>query len=495
MENKTQLIDETDENLLQLYTLKKDKDALEVLFSRHMTSAYHLAFKYLKNKADAEDVVQKAFIRIMRFSADQNQSGLVKAWIMKTVINTSKSEMRDKIRHRRRVNAKPYIESTQPSQSLDLIEDANDLRKKLVKAIDQLPEHFRLPIWLTHYENMSVKEVSEVLEKPEQTIRTQISRGLEKLQISLKTYKAQINAMNIIAILSECKKNEVAPISLQEKIRSISMMKVSARISPKIDGQKSIYHNLLLTCTSVFLIGITGYLWWANTKNNEESTNIEKPLMTKNDEFKLDSLPSLNLLCEFNSNVLPNWLTVITGEVQVSHDNDKYGKYLKFDGKDEFKLKLNVPKQSKPFKVSYNIRPKKFTGEMYGIHGLTEYFNGSVTFMIQDSSFSTTNWNHIEIISQKNIQTVFVNQKIYLICVTEEDFPEPAFIKLTNVFGLMDNVLIKTISENETKDYSKFIAIANLHKDKAPFEMEIDSLLPDITIEKIRVKWAPKKSK
>ena len=211
MNDKQAFLGETDENLLRLFTNSQEKAALEVLFDRHMASAYHLAYKYMHNQADAEDVVQKAFIKIMRFSADQNQPEMVKAWIMKTVINTSKNEIRDLIRHRRRILAKPFQETT---AGPELAEDANELRKILVTAIEQLPEHFRLPIWLTHYENMSIKEVSDCLGKPEKTIRTQISRGLEKLEIALKGRGSYINGINIIALLAECKSIDKVPKTL-----------------------------------------------------------------------------------------------------------------------------------------------------------------------------------------------------------------------------------------------------------------------------------------
>lgn len=101
MSNKKEFEKESDENLLLLFTKSKNREALDTLFERHMASAYHIAFKYMHNQADAEDVVQKAFINVMRFADNQNQPGMVKAWIMKTVINTSKNEIKYLIRQRK----------------------------------------------------------------------------------------------------------------------------------------------------------------------------------------------------------------------------------------------------------------------------------------------------------------------------------------------------------------------------------------------------------
>lgn len=489
MVSNNQLINDTDENLLQKYSLDKDKEALEVLLARHMTSAYHLAFKYMKNQADAEDVVQKAFVRIMRFSRDQNQPGLVKAWIMKTVINTSKSEIRDLVRHRRRVHAKPILEATQPTQSLDILDDANELRKKLLRAIDQLPEHFRLPIWLTHYENMSVREVSVALDRPEQTVRTQISRGLEKLQNALKNYESQFTAVTIIAILSECKKIDKVPISLHEKINSLSSIKISTRIATNLVSKKSIFVSMILPFTCLLILAFLSFQWWSYMEDKENLISSGMTTIINNPNLKAATTPSLDLFCDFESKELPIWITVVSGEVLLSKDKDKYGKYLKFDSNNEFKLKLNIPKQNKPFKVSFDIKPKVRGGTKYAIFGLSESFNIAANFLIQGINLNFTNWNQFEIIIQKNTQAIFVNKRLILVAITKEDYPDPAFIKLKNLFGRLDNVLIQSIDEKETGEYSKCIEISNQYKGNEPFKMDIDSPLPNITKEKVIVQW------
>lgn len=476
MMNKQQLLGESDENLLQLFSNSKENLAIEVLFERYVSSAYHLAFKYMHNQADAEDVVQKSFIKIMRFSADQNQPEMVKAWIMKTVINTSKNEIRDLIRHRRRINAKPVQENL---ASPETVEDTNELRKILVAAIQQLPEHFRLPIWLTHYENMSVKEVSDCLGKPEKTIRTQISRGLEKLELALKGRSSYLNSTNILALLAECKSIDKAPVTLYEKLNTISNMKISANLAPKPVAPLSISSSMIMPILAAIVIGISCFFWWQNGKSTEFSNVTNKPIQITNKINALNSSEELNYFCDFSTNEIPSWCAAISGTSKILNDSVKNEQYLKIEGEEDFVLKLNIPIQKKPYKVSYDFIPKVFTNQFYSMQKLTAESHGLVIFKFDELPLKDE-WAHIEIVTYENVRSIWVNKKLALLSINVKEYLEPVNIELGGVNGGLDNIKVESIQNSYLKDISKCLDLAEKLRTSGKNEMQIPSPYPEI---------------
>lgn len=474
MENKQNYLLESDENLLLLFSNSKDKVALEVLFNRHMTSAYYLALKYMRNQADAEDVVQKAFINIMRFASHQNQQGKVRAWIMKTVINTSKNEIQTLVIHRKHIQKK----STQQSVVCeDQHPDSDELRKTLVAAIENLPEHFRLPIWLTHYEDMSIKEVADCLGKPEKTIRTQIARGLEKLEQALKGQLSNINAMGIIAILADCKLNDKPPLTLAYKINSISSMKISARMMPQALRQKYFLSTYLLPSFCILLLSVIGYYWWQNHLGlSRKTANILAKTSSINEVNNLPNNEKLDLFTDFNSGVLPEWCNFEKGEFNLSDKKNGYGYFLKSDISNFFVLHLKISPQTKPFVASYDIMPslgKETFPRFYSLSGGDK--KNMITFCY-DIPLNLNQWNHVEIIAQDNVESMWFNGLLKMVVVSDKAYEYPYQIACADFVAKIDNLKVISLETNKVPEFSKFINIANQMKNSTPpFSTQIPS--------------------
>lgn len=483
MNEKQEVLIESDETLLKLFANSKDKMALEVLFGRHMASAYHLAFKYMGNEADAEDAVQKAFINVMRFAKDQNQPGMVKAWIMRTVVNVCKDEIKHIVRERHRLQdkfSKPIAEVP------DLDIDTDEIRKILVSAIEQLPEHFRIPIWLLHYEDMSIKEVSVSLGKPEKTIRTQIARGIEKLKLSLEGKTKEFNTINIMAILSECKKNEVVPTLLSEKIKEIFNMTKSDIVFSQNAKSKTIFSlNFKALIFVVSLLGVFTFYWLKNEGEKNKETQNKSNLIIINNKSDKTNLKT-DLFFDFTSTKLPEWFSIKSINTTLVSEDSEHGQAIKINNV-EFLLKFNISFIKKPFKISYDLKPEK-TG--FRIYSPIYDSEGLVTFLISPlNNYSIGKWNHIEIYVQENATSFWNNGSLKIVHVSLNKKDVEACISLSSFVGCVDNISISENTGNKFIDLMPCVKIAEQLKITPGIEgIEIDSPFPEFNKGKINVK-------
>lgn len=489
------LNDETDENLLILFAQNKEKVALGVLFQRHMASAYHLAYKYMRNQADAEDAVQKAFINVMRYANDQNQPGMVKAWIMKTVINVCKNEITLLVKTRERHQKKEVLNNEAvPEQKLN----QEELRTTLTLAIEQLPEHFRVPIWLNHYENMSIKEISLCLDKPEKTIRTQIARGLEKLQLALNGKGAVMNSVSIAALILEIKKYEKVPNTLIEKVISLASIKDSARIAVQVFQKKSIISNNILIFISVSAIVALGFLFVTSNINEKPADTITSINISKNNDKAKVSVPgNINLFYDFSQNEYPDWFSVKSGNPKLLKET--IGKienqFIQVDTADDFLINLNIPLQKKQFKLSYDIKAIGRSSNALDFHSLLSKIEqkGSVTFSFH-SKFKTNEWNHIDIYMQNNVEAFYCNDKLLMVVVLQKPFESDLGIYFKNANLNIDNIKLISGAEITKVDFSKCVEIAKELSSKPGMNMEsIPSPLPKIYEGQVKVYWGYEK--
>ncbi len=204
MNQSTRPDEPDDASLLRRYAEFEDGDALETLFRRHADFAYQTACRFLNNPSEAEDVVQAAFLRVMRDAKTYRGGAGVKVWIMKIVISACRTFVKSAVRRRRREQLRAEEDewlttSARPAQDGVAEEWIEGIRK----ALERLPPKYRMPIWLHHYEGMPYREVSRVLDVAEGSLRAQAKRGLAMLRAQLaRTGLAVPSAMILPALRS-----------------------------------------------------------------------------------------------------------------------------------------------------------------------------------------------------------------------------------------------------------------------------------------------------
>ena len=147
---------------------------LAELYRRYAPDAARLAYLLTGDRALAEDLAQDAFVRMYSRFRDLRNPDAFPWYLRRTVINLTRSHFR------REKVARAYVrgESNAPARS----EPELGTREEMWQALLELPERQRAAIVLRYYEDLSEKETADVLGCPVGTVKSLVSRGLERLR-------------------------------------------------------------------------------------------------------------------------------------------------------------------------------------------------------------------------------------------------------------------------------------------------------------------------
>jgi RNA polymerase sigma-70 factor (ECF subfamily) len=138
----------------------------------------------LGGPTDADDVVQTASERAWRAIGDVDALRGFRAWYLRAVANTARNHRRDRWRRHRaelRVAARP---SYGPVDPVDDTVTATE-RDAVVAALNRLGDQERLVIALRHFEQLTEREIAEVLGCPAGTVKSRLSRAMASLRVEL----------------------------------------------------------------------------------------------------------------------------------------------------------------------------------------------------------------------------------------------------------------------------------------------------------------------
>lgn len=135
---------------------------------------YRLAYSYLFNDADSKDVVQETILQLLRYDPTFADLEKEKGWLMKTCANAS----RNRLRFNRNHQTDELDERLRQEEKEDL--------SFVWEAVKQLNETEREVIHLFYQEGYQTKEIAEILNRKESTIRSDLKRAREKLKEILK---------------------------------------------------------------------------------------------------------------------------------------------------------------------------------------------------------------------------------------------------------------------------------------------------------------------
>ena len=176
-----------DQELIELVT-RGDKSAFKEIYSRFSQVTYNLALRMLRDKEDAEEVVQEIFLQIWnKANSYDPQRGAVSTW----VLNIARSRAIDKLRSVGYRNKNIEIDEEKVNSDIDLssnIEDRDESKNVIKQALESLPEKQRNAIELVYFEGLTHVEAAEKLNEPVGTIKTRIRLGVMKLKDKIMPY-------------------------------------------------------------------------------------------------------------------------------------------------------------------------------------------------------------------------------------------------------------------------------------------------------------------
>jgi len=166
-----------------------DERALADLADAYRPKIFQLAFRYLRNQEDAEEVTQDVLFKVYRSAASFRGDSALSSWIYRITFNTAMSRLRTASYRQSHANGRhansPEVDepSTLPSDVADWSNMADErilrsqLRRRVFRAILALPAIYRAPVMLRDIQGMSTEEASAMLRVKDQTLKSRLHRG------------------------------------------------------------------------------------------------------------------------------------------------------------------------------------------------------------------------------------------------------------------------------------------------------------------------------
>jgi RNA polymerase sigma-70 factor, ECF subfamily len=180
------LRDLADEDLMQLVR-RGQAPAFEVVYERHATAAFSLAYRIVGTRNGAEDVSQEAFLDIWRSGARYDRGrGSVRTWVLGIVHHRAIDHLRRATVHdKRRAGDEGMEERFEARERTDAEVARRDEAKTVRGAMGSLPSEQSQVIELAYFGGFTHTEIAEMLETPIGTIKGRMRLGLKKMRDQL----------------------------------------------------------------------------------------------------------------------------------------------------------------------------------------------------------------------------------------------------------------------------------------------------------------------
>ncbi|MCM2280555.1 MAG: sigma-70 family RNA polymerase sigma factor [Bdellovibrionaceae bacterium] len=164
-----------------------DRRAFSELVQRHQRALLRLSLRFLREPSLAEDVVQESFIKAYeKIHLFEGRSSF-KSWLFQIAVNTAKNRLRS-LPHEF-VNIDDVHLGIDPGAENGMVRE--DLRKVIRSEVDRLPERQRLALSLRIFEDLSFKEIAQIMACPYDTAKANYRHGLMRLKERLETLQGQ----------------------------------------------------------------------------------------------------------------------------------------------------------------------------------------------------------------------------------------------------------------------------------------------------------------
>ncbi|MEW5795806.1 MAG: sigma-70 family RNA polymerase sigma factor [Candidatus Zixiibacteriota bacterium] len=162
----------------------------------HMDALYRTALRMTKNQSDAEDLVQETMVKAYRFWDKFEPGSNCRAWLFKIMTNIFINEYRSKSRTPVSVNMDDIddnflygqLATVKPEKNPEEQLFAKIFDDDVKKAIEELPDDFRLVVVLSFLEDFSYQEIADIVELQLGTVKSRLHRGRKLLQKKLYDY-------------------------------------------------------------------------------------------------------------------------------------------------------------------------------------------------------------------------------------------------------------------------------------------------------------------
>lgn len=194
------LSDVADETLVKMFVKQSDEDAFNELVNRYTDKVYRLAYRISRDPGSAEEILQEVFITLVEKLDTFREESKFSTWLYRVASNASYLFLRKGKKARDREYSlddyKPYndsgylegVEEADWSRAPDDILLGNEGADILEKAINELPEDYRIVFHMKDVEGLTSKEIGEILKLSVPAVKSRVLRARLFLRDKLSEY-------------------------------------------------------------------------------------------------------------------------------------------------------------------------------------------------------------------------------------------------------------------------------------------------------------------
>jgi RNA polymerase sigma-70 factor, ECF subfamily len=183
-----------------------DQLAVAELASIYGTKIYQLAFRYMKNREDAEEVAQDVLLKVVTKIHAFRGDAALSSWIYRIAFNTAMSRLRSAKAALARESHEDSLDAPGPNGESPGTRDVADwtsmadeqvlrgeMRRRLMRAVLELPAIYRVPVVLRDIHGLTTEEASAVLNVKDQTLKSRLHRGRLILRARLAEFASGLS--------------------------------------------------------------------------------------------------------------------------------------------------------------------------------------------------------------------------------------------------------------------------------------------------------------
>ncbi len=192
----------TDEQLLIQKIKSADRDACREFVEQNKRTVYAISYRLTGNHNDADDLSQVVFIKFFNSVRQYRQEAGIQSWLYRIAVNSYIDKKRKKVQQIMfRFSTKteePYEEQIS-SQRIrpDKSVESTFIKEHVNKAVEKLSPKEKAAFILKYYEDHSIREIAEMIETSEGTVKSLLFRGIKKLQQALAFYKPELGLEDV----------------------------------------------------------------------------------------------------------------------------------------------------------------------------------------------------------------------------------------------------------------------------------------------------------
>lgn len=157
-----------------------DAAAQRQLFESHKNQLFAICLRYARDRPEAQDMLQEAFLVIYRDLGQYNGSGAFDAWLHRVTVRAA-------LQHLRRRNVLRFAEDYDglPPDTRNVVPDTELTREAILQLVQQLPDGYRTVFNLHCMEHFSYPEIAAELGIAESSVRSQYARACKHLRVQI----------------------------------------------------------------------------------------------------------------------------------------------------------------------------------------------------------------------------------------------------------------------------------------------------------------------